>query len=243
MCLPAGRQGSTTILMIKYLQLPFQFDVAAMQAEVKALTQAEWPLHYQTKHYDGEWSALALRSIDGSVENILISPLDNAPYKDTELLQRSPYLQTVLQTIQCPLLAVRLQKLGAGAIIKEHTDGGLCVEEGLLRLHIPVVTNDEVELLLEGEQMKIKEGECWYMNFNLPHSLNNRSAVDRIHLVIDAVVNEWVTELFNSASVTNKKEIAGPEMDKASKKEMIFHLRQMNTPVSLKMADELEKEI
>lgn len=227
--------------MIKYLQLPFQFDVAAMQAEVAALTSTEWPLHYQTKHYDGEWSALALRSIDGSAENILISPLDNAPYKDTELLQRSPYLQTVLQTIQCPLLAVRLQKLGAGAIIKEHTDGGLCVEEGLLRLHIPVVTNDDVELMLEGERMKIKEGECWYMNFNLPHSLNNRSAVDRIHLVIDAVVNEWVTTLFNSDQISNRKDVDAPRVDEASKKEMIFHLRQMNTEVSNKMADELER--
>jgi len=34
---------------------------------------------------------------------------------------------------------------------------------------------------------------------SLPHRVNNRSARDRIHLVIDADVNEWVHELFRRA--------------------------------------------
>ena len=110
--------------MIKYLQLPFHFDVPAMQAEVLALTKTVWPMHDQIKHYDGEWRALALRSIDGSGENIVISPVDDAVYHDTELLDRSPYLRSVLNSIECPLMAVRLQKLGAGSVIKEHTDIG-----------------------------------------------------------------------------------------------------------------------
>ncbi len=232
--------------MIKYLQLPFQFDVPALQVEVLALseglreTETGWPMHYQTKHYDGEWSALALRSIDGSAENIVISPVDDAAYYDTELLERSPYLQSVLNSIECPLMAVRLQKLGAGAVIKEHTDTGLCVEQGFLRLHIPVITNDEVEFYLQGEKMQLRQGECWYLNLNLPHALSNKSKIDRIHLVIDAVVNDWVTSLFNSNEVTNKKEIEDAQPDDASKKEMIFHLRKMNTDASNKIADDLE---
>lgn len=44
------------------------------------------------------------------------------------------------------------------------------------------------------------------MNFNLPHSIINKSAIDRVHLVIDATVNDWVTTLFQQPSL-NKKEI------------------------------------
>ncbi|HEV7782843.1 MAG TPA: aspartyl/asparaginyl beta-hydroxylase domain-containing protein [Chitinophagaceae bacterium] len=235
--------------MIKYLQLPFQFDVPAMQSEVLALskgpsgTQSDWPMHYQTKHYDGEWSALALRSIDGSAENIVISPVDDAVYHDTELLERSPYLQSVLNSIECPLMAVRLQKLGAGAVIKEHTDMGLCMEQGFLRLHVPVITNDEVEFYLQDEKMQLRQGECWYLNLNLPHALSNKSNTDRIHLVIDGIVNDWVKDLFNSTTISNKKEIADPQPDEATKKQMIRMFREMNTEVGNRMADEMEEQI
>jgi hypothetical protein len=55
--------------MIKYLHIPYQFDVAKMQAETAQLGQAYWKLHFQVKHYDGEWSALPLRSIRGEIDN------------------------------------------------------------------------------------------------------------------------------------------------------------------------------
>lgn len=228
--------------MIKYLQLPFQFDAARMQQELALLTGEKWPLHYQQKHFEGEWSALALRSVDGTSANVIIAPSETTPYYDTELLRQSPYLEVVLQTFQCPLLAVRLLKLSAGSVIKEHTDADLCYEKGLARFHIPVITNDQVEFLLQGEAMRLQEGECWYCNFNLPHALANKGNTDRIHLVIDAGVNDWVKKLFESSSCTNKKEIDEPaeEMSEETRKETIHHLRVMNTPVSNRLADELE---
>ena len=42
----------------------------------------------------------------------------------------------------------------------------------------------------------MKEGEAWYLNFNLKHSVVNRSAEDRVHLVIDCVLNDWLREFF-----------------------------------------------
>ena len=44
------------------------------------------------------------------------------------------------------------------------------------------------------------------MNFNLSNHITNNSAVNRIHLVIDATVNELVTAMFNSPAITVKKE-------------------------------------
>ena len=135
-------------------------------------------------------------------------------------------------------------KLAAGTKIHEHKDRDLCFEEGLVRFHIPVLTNPQVEFFLEGEAMHLQEGECWYMNFNLPHSLYNKSNLDRIHLVIDARVNEWVKGLFLSPLVKQKKEIADKSKhSKEEQLEIIYQLRKLNTEVSIKLADEMEKQL
>ncbi|MEP6674466.1 MAG: aspartyl/asparaginyl beta-hydroxylase domain-containing protein [Ferruginibacter sp.] len=231
--------------IIKYLQLPFYFDVSRLQQEVNLLMDAHWQMHYQTLQYEGSWAAIPLRSIDGKSDHIIVAPIPGAEYKDTEFLISSPYLQEILSTFKCPLMAVRLLKLDAGAIIKEHKDAELCFEKGEIRIHIPVITNEQVEFYLDKERLFLKEGESWYMNFNLPHNINNYSDQNRIHLVIDAVVNDWVKELFNRNDLPVKKEIQEqqPQYDEATKKFMIARFREMNTPVAHELADKLEREM
>lgn len=227
--------------MIKYLQLPFQFDAKKLQEETLQLGEAYWKLHFQVKHYEGEWSAIPLRSINGETGNGFISPVETDVYADTALLKDCAYIQKVLQTFKCPLLSVRLLKLAAGAQVHEHKDRDLCYEEGLVRFHIPVITNNEVEFYLAKERMHLDEGECWYMNFNLPHALHNKSNIDRIHLVVDARVNDWVKDLFGSPGIKNKKEAADiPKHTKEEQLAIIAQLRSMNTDISNKLADEME---
>ena len=231
--------------IIKYLKLPFFFDAGLLQQEVDALSAPQWLPHYQVKHYEGEWSAIPLRSIGGKADDIIISPTDNRDYRDTVFLDNSPYLKKVLQTFQCPLQAVRLLKLNAGSSIKEHRDAELNFESGEIRLHIPVITHTDVDFFLDKERLPLQEGECWYMNFNLLHAINNNSNINRVHLVIDAVVNDWVKTIFNSPDIVVKKETEdlSKVFDEATKRQMIVQFREMNTVVSNKMADELEAEM
>lgn len=226
-------------MIIKYLQLPFQFDAMRLHDEVAALEKQHWQLHYQKLHYEGEWSALPLRSTEGRSDDVIISPVSGTRYADTVFLQRSPYLQEVLSVFQCPLLAVRLLKLGAGAVIKEHRDADLNFEQGEVRIHIPVITNDEVEFYIDKERIFMREGECWYMNVNLPHNISNNSQSDRIHLVIDATVNDWVKALFAQPHA-NKKIIPEPSLPDKVKQQMIAQLRLMNTDTANQIADEME---
>ncbi|MBK8786796.1 MAG: aspartyl/asparaginyl beta-hydroxylase domain-containing protein [Chitinophagaceae bacterium] len=231
--------------IIKYLKLPFLFDAGLLQQEVNALSASQWLPHYQVKHYEGTWTAIPLRSIGGKADDVIISPADNPQYLDTIFLESCPYLQKVLQTFQCPLQAVRLLKLNAGSSIKEHRDAELNFESGEIRLHIPVLTDPGVEFILDKERLTLQEGECWYMNFNLPHAINNNSSVNRVHLVIDALVNDWVKEIFEGPDCKIKKEIENTSgrYDTATKKQMIIQFREMNTELSNKLADELEKEL
>ena len=63
------------------------------------------------------------------------------------------------------------------------------------------------------------------MNFNLPILSLIKIKINRIHLVIDATVNDWVKDLFSKPSV-NKKLTKEPGHSGAAKKQMIKQLRQ-----------------
>ena len=42
-------------------------------------------------------------------------------------------------------------------------------------------------------------GSAWYLRLSDPHSVANRGAGPRVHLVIDAAVNGWLAGLFAAA--------------------------------------------
>src|SRR5205085_10556644 len=94
--------------------------------------------------------------------------------------------------------------LAAGSKIREHRDLNLGDETGEVRLHIPIVTNPAVEFFLDGVRIVMNEGECWYLNFSLPHRVDNRGVTDRIHLVIDCQVNDWLRELIESDGASDQ---------------------------------------
>lgn len=228
--------------IIKYLRLPFHFDVSRMQEEVNLLSSNYWQLHYQKLHYEGNWSAIPLRSVGGIADDIIVSPTNTAAYENTVFLKPASYLSEVLASFEAPLESVRLLKLDAGASIKEHRDAELSYEHGSIRIHIPVATNDQVAFYLDKESMQLQEGECWYMNFNLPHSIQNKSDKARIHLVIDAQVNDWVKAIFEQPALI-KKEIEEPGFNDTTKQEIILQLRQMKTTTGDRLADEMEATI
>jgi hypothetical protein len=68
-------------------------------------------------------------------------------------------------------------------------------EGGDVRLHIPVVTNPSVEFYLAGRRVPMQAGECWYLDLSLPHRVQNLGASERVHLVIDCVLNDWLRAL------------------------------------------------
>jgi ribosomal protein S18 acetylase RimI-like enzyme/quercetin dioxygenase-like cupin family protein len=177
------------------LKLPFQFDAGRLRADSAGILGTEFVPHFNKAYYQGDWSAVPLRSIGGDPNQIYPDPTAKNAFADTPLLARCPYLREVLGALQCPMQAVRLLRLKAGSVIKEHRDHELGFEDGEVRLHIPIVTNPEVEFVLNQVRVVMNEGECWYLNVNQPHRVANRGATDRIHLVVDCVVNDWLREL------------------------------------------------
>ncbi len=228
--------------VIKYIQLPFAFSVAELEKELNALAAA-WVPHFNKAHYEGEWTALPLRSINGSLTNLLPDNNRNDTFMDTVLMDQCPYIKSIVARFNTEHMAVRLLNLKAGAVIKEHTDADLSFEHGEARIHVPITTNAGVAFFLDNEQMDVKPGECWYMNFNLPHRISNNGTTDRVHLVMDIVVNDSIREMFEAVVPEKKKMIPAKEKYTDDERlQIINRLREMNTPASLSLAEKMSAE-
>ena len=187
--------------MHDFLKLPFEFDAQRLQADLAKMLSEEFIPHFNTAYYQGDWGVVPFRSIGGRANQIYPDPT-STDFRDTPLLARCSYVPEVLAAFPCPQQAVRFLRLKPGSIIKEHKDHCLGFEDGEVRFHIPVQTNPEVEFVLNQVRVTMREGECWYLNFNLPHRVANRGTTDRVHLVIDCVVNDWLRETLLAADVT-----------------------------------------
>ena len=184
------------------LRLPFSFDPQRLAVDLRNLASASWTRHYVRQNYDGDWSVIPLRSPAGERHplRMIYSDPGATAFEDTPLLAACPSFREVTETIRAPLRAVRLMRLTPGSIIKEHEDVALSFEDRTVRLHIPVVTNDAVDFRLNGERVVLEAGSCWYLRLSDPHSVANRGTEDRVHLVVDAEVNDWVGHTFAEAA-------------------------------------------
>lgn len=187
---------------MKYKKFPVQFDSALLQRDLAAIQNPEWTPHFNNHYHDGGWSGVSFRSVGGKADTLFPNHLPEEPYLDTAMLERAPYVRSVLDEIKCEKESVRFLRLAAGSKIKEHKDFFIGITDGVIRLHIPVITNPLVEFYLDNERVDMQEGELWYLDFGLKHRVENNGDTDRIHLVIDCKVNEWLMSQISNPQVT-----------------------------------------
>ncbi|MGI4764641.1 MAG: aspartyl/asparaginyl beta-hydroxylase domain-containing protein [Janthinobacterium lividum] len=179
------------------LRLPLAVDAGAMAGEVAALARADWVRHFVTQNYDGEWDVVPLRAQAGTTHPVMMIVPDPTAshFADTPFLAACPAIGAALRRFRCPLACVRLMRLGPGSAIKEHRDLALSPEDGTIRIHIPILTNPGVDFRLNGTHVPLEAGTAWYLRLTDPHSVSNRGDTERIHLVIDATVDPWLSAL------------------------------------------------
>ena len=180
--------------MLTQLKLPFRFDAQRLQEDLAALENVDWVDHFVQQNYQGSWSVIPLRCQADARHPVMMiySNPTCREWVDSPYLEGRIYFQKVLERFQCPLEAVRLMRLTPGSAIKPHRDHDLSLENGHVRLHIPITTNPDVTFFIGDAAIAMTEGECWYLRFSEEHSACNLGKTDRVHMVIDAVVNDWL---------------------------------------------------
>ncbi|GFD75413.1 hypothetical protein KUL113_48330 [Tenacibaculum sp. KUL113] len=227
-----------------FLKLPFLFDTDKLLHDYSLVVNQHWIPHFNTSGYQGEWKAISLYSSNGDASNIFAFQNDNSTIKETPIMNDCNYFREVINSFQCPISSARLLRLNVGAEIKPHRDYKLGYEDGNFRLHIPIITNNKVEFILDDEQLKMLPGECWYTNVNYIHSVTNKGNEDRIHLVIDAERNEWSDTLFFSLAPKESFQTKQEEIDSPETIRLILNeLKHSNEPASKKLISEMEQKL
>jgi hypothetical protein len=80
-----------------------------------------------------------------------------------------------------------LVRLNAGCSIAEHQDNNFSLTHSH-RIHLPILTNDEVLFTVGSETINLREGELYEINNRRMHSVRNNGSTDRVHLILDFVL-------------------------------------------------------
>ncbi len=94
---------------------------------------------------------------------------------------------------------VMLARMAAGGVIQPHRDANPAAKWPH-KIHVPLLTNDRVSFVVNGQTYKMAEGEAVELNNMGVHAVENAGTTDRIHLIfeyfdLDQPEPEWLETL------------------------------------------------
>ncbi len=228
--------------MNDFFKLPIPVNTEKLIEDLSICNKMPSIPHFNTTYYNGAWNSIPLRSLNGDSKNIFAHKTTNVAYKDCEILKDCKYFQYLINQFQCEKESIRLLKLSPNSKIKSHKDDNLSYESNFFRMHIPIKTNNKVLFHINNKPLKMKIGEVWYANFNLPHKVENLGKTERIHLVIDAIRNEWSDKLFEKSGY-NFKDEHKQKINPETLQRTIEELKNMDSDVSRALILSLEEQL
>ncbi|MGF1608514.1 MAG: aspartyl/asparaginyl beta-hydroxylase domain-containing protein, partial [Kiloniellales bacterium] len=160
-------------------------DLEAVQAKVQAVE------HDIVWHHDGGWKAIGLVTADGDIEQNRLAA--RSRYEKTAAMAHCPYIEAFIEGLGIATRRVRLLSLAPGGRVYWHHDATKAMDghhDGhVARVHVPIVTAAEIDFQISHETCVWQPGEVWWGDFSFPHRVANRSPVNRVHLVMDLVVD------------------------------------------------------
>lgn len=171
------------------------YDTEFLANEVRALRAGPW----NTRRADistGLSTILPLRSPGGDPSRTDPGGAGPVDHADTPFLARAPRLARLLRGLPTTLLAAHLVALAPKIELKEHRDVKCGPPWGLVRLHIPIITNPAAVMVIDGHEYHWDAGRLWYGDFNRPHQARNSGDDTRIHLVLDCLLSPDLLNLF-----------------------------------------------
>ncbi len=171
------------------------FVLDALQREVLN-PNIEWHEPYAEYASPGLQVAVLL-SPDGDENNF--SWKDCKAPKETPLLSRLPALKKLLAGFGFNIMASRLLKLLPGTYLHEHRDYVFLEDVPRYRLHVPIVTNPNAQIVMPGMTVHMSRGFLWKLNpKEAVHSACNFGKEARIHLMMDCYLNDQLADLVAS---------------------------------------------
>ncbi|QBY05290.1 zinc chelation protein SecC [Thalassotalea sp. HSM 43] len=226
----------------EFYKLPLTFDVERLQQEVLMLDESYWKAHHEG--FKGN-IAVPLLSVNGEVNNDFKGPI-----KETDALQKLPYIRQVLASFNEVFGRSRLMALEPGCEVPLHTDINYHWYKRV-RIHIPIVTTDTVMFHCNDKQVNMKAGECWIFDSWKHHKVVNDSHLRRIHLVIDTHGSADFWDMVSKSEIPDLRasSLTTKHLDFVADKQVAIATELHNLPVVMSpgeldfMISELKHEV
>lgn len=175
-------------------------DLSDLRARVAELTDAEWladqvrSKRYEV-HKDTQFIGLVfdedfrhLKATQRPALRHFIEALQPILAQIAEYYETAPEVQSKFdEPVRGYFVRISFAKLIAGGEISEHRDLNFSLTHSH-RVHVPVITNDQVWFRVGNEKRNLKAGEIIEINNRRNHSVVNESDEDRVHLILDFVL-------------------------------------------------------
>ncbi|MGD9584443.1 MAG: aspartyl/asparaginyl beta-hydroxylase domain-containing protein [Lysobacterales bacterium] len=181
-----------------FLLLRAGFEIAPLRQKVAEISDQEWAASGREKQFHAHRHT---QSIILASDNFKHLP----PTWFPAFSRFESVLQPVLNVIagfyggDGAVLRVLLVRLSGGEAIDPHVDEGMSLLH-CHRIHVPIITHPEVSFCVGGEKRHLAAGEIWEINNATVHYVENFSAHDRVHLIVD-----WAP----AATLQHRERIAG----------------------------------
>ena len=166
------------------------FDLPEQQWQGASFRQQRYEVHRDTETinlvFDPDFRHThptrlpALQTFEPSMRSALAKAADH--------YDQSPKGQALFEQIGLGyFVRANLVRLKSGGEITEHSVGNFSLVHSH-RIHLPIVTNDEVWFAVGGETINMTDGKLYEINNRRPHSVRNAGSEARVHLIMDYVL-------------------------------------------------------
>ncbi|MGH7945249.1 MAG: tetratricopeptide repeat protein, partial [Opitutaceae bacterium] len=171
-----------------FLRLNEHFDVRTLRERVGQFPAERWLESERERLFD----------VHRDTQALLLVHFEDYQYRKPDYRELYSELRDAIQPVidyvanyyrnDGFIVRLILAKLAAGGKIPRHTDAGYSLLN-CHRIHLPIVTNEDVVFHVGGEEINMQVGELWEINNATVHGVENRGTEDRIHLIVDWMPN------------------------------------------------------
>jgi hypothetical protein len=168
-----------------------EFDVTSLRERVSAFTEKDWnsfTFRQETFDVHSQTLTVPLRynkpDIEGRIQTITTELFKD--YEDDIFAIEKTILDATGQDFK--ILNCNFVNLPAGHQVFPHVDSG-SIYTTKRRMHLPILTNDQVFFTVDKECINMKSGEIWEINNSTYiHAVDNNGTTDRVHFLFDMVL-------------------------------------------------------
>lgn len=184
--------------MKHFCQLKAKFNFQQIQKECIRLSRKA--AVYHTELWQKSMQAVSLKSYSGQMHDFRALP-GTKDFIPTEALLEAPYTNQFIKSLPGKTFSVRLMNLEGEKNLGRHVDYCIGLGYGVVRIHLPIVTDKKVIFHIEDEKLHLNEGTLWFTDIASYHSVANPIKKSRLHLIIDLCLDHNYLDLFPTSFI------------------------------------------